>query len=812
MKKKLLTLFLAVVLVLNNSALAFAAESLSEPTEMANAIPTATGKEAIAALSATDSVVIDLRAAEDYEAAHIKGSVSLPVCQKDYSVTTTQRDNFVNYVKNNIDSSKKVYLVCYVGTFCVNFAAKWLTDPVDANGCGFAANNLYRVTGGVWNDADLAAACNSTHYDYALAADGIILDVRSTTNFFKGFVDGSLHQPLFDDNGVTTGSDKLATDFTAFVNANKELLSSKNIYVLCNSGARGAQNATALLNAAGIKNVFTIENGAKSDISKQFVTCNSVDGKTAVAATKDNGIVIIDVRTVENYGNGHLPGSISMPLFDANGVTSCSDKLAMDFLAAVKANAGSFAGKDIYILCNSGARGAQSATRLLMQAGYSNADIFTITGGAKDADVKAAFVKDVVIDEYNKVSGSDAVNADAEKVFVIDVRTEANHAKGSLAGSVNWPLFNANGVSNCEDALADAFLANVSANADKLAGKDIYILCNSGARGAQAATKLLVEAGYSNDDIFTITNGAKGIEVRHAFLVNANGGKNPTTPVTSEQALEAVGNENIVILDVRASGNYGAGHLKGAVSQPLFDSKGVVQTADDALAKAFVEYAKTSLVTVAKAAGEKEIYVLCNSGQSGARAATVLLNDAGVDLSRVHTITGGYNKNEDIKEAATYVSDSRAVNATQEKDVVIIDVRSADKYEAGHLANSISLPLFDKDNNLPDDLAEAFTAYIKANAKAFEGKKVYILCNSGSRGAAKATELFEKAEIKTSVFTIEGGAKSALIQQYFVTDTEPSNPSGTPDTGDTSNVMLYALLMGLSLLAVLTVRKREYNK
>ena len=525
----------------------------------------------------------------------------------------------------------------------------------------------------------------------------------------------------------------------------------------------------------------------------------------------DSGVIIIDVRATKRYDAGHLKGVDSYPLFtvdasDKNVVSSGYDTLAKEFLSKVEANAAKFAGKDIYVLCNGGASGAKAATKLLMQAGYSNSVIYTIEGGANNnQSLKDAFVTLPTVSEYNTVKGSDAVNADPEKVFIIDVRTPENNAKGSLANSVNWPLFNAAGVSNCEDALADAFLANVDANAEDLAGKDIYILCNSGARGAQAATKLLLKAGYDQSDIFTITDGAKGIEVRHAFLVNANGGNNPTTPVTSTQALEAVGSDNIIILDVRASGNYAAGHLKGAKSQPLFDSKGVVPTADAELAKAFVEYAKTI--------GDKEIYVLCNSGQSGARAATVLLKDAGVDLAKVHTITGGYNKNEDIKAAATYVSDTRAVNATNDSNYLIIDVRSADKYAAGHLKNSLSLPLFDKDNKLPDDLAKAFEEYVKANKSSLEGKTIYILCNSGSRGAEKATALLKEAGI-TKVFTIEGGAKSKLIQANFVVDTPGTNGStnGPVKTGDSAHTTLYVAMMGAALVAILAAGKKKFVK
>ena len=803
MKKKLLTLFMAFVLVFTNSATAFAAESLNdkEPTEMATAIPTATGAQALAAIGDSDSVVLDIRAAADYEKAHIKGTASNPVCLADYSVTTDERDAFIKYAKANISTDKKVYLICYVGTFCVNFASKWLTDN------GYSAENLYRVTGGVWNDTDLANACNSTHYDYALKADGIILDIRATSTYLNGYVDKSLHQPLFDGNGVTTGSDQLATDFIGFVNANRELLESKNIYVLCNAGATGAKAATSLLKAEGFSNVFTIENGAKSDIKNSFVTNQPLSGADAVK--ENDKAVVIDVRTSANYLNGHLKGSLSMPLFNAVGVTNGYDDLAMDFLASVEANKEALTGKDIYILCNSGSRGAQFGTRLLMQAGFSTKNIYTITGGAKDADVQAAFITEV-----NPIAGKAAVdNAKDGKGIIIDVRTPENYAKGSVAGSVNWPLFNANGVTSGDDDLAKAFAQNIADNKTLLDGKQIYILCNSGARGAQAATKLLAAADYNYNNIFTITNGAKALEIKYAFL-----GANPTTPVTGAEAVAAVGNENVVILDVRASGNYASGHLKGAVSTPVFSSTGVVQTSDDELSKAFTEY-----VTANKEAlTGKDIYLVCNSGQSGARAATVLLKEAGIDLAKIHTVTGGA-KDADVAAAAKYVSDTRAINALSEENILIVDVRSDEKFEAGHLEGSLPLPLFDAENNLPEELAQEFLAYVKANMSDFEGKTIYVLCNSGSRGAQLATALFAEAGI-TNVFTIEGGAKSELIQSYFVTTDEdaetPDAPAGDAGsdstsgtkTGDTATVLPYMAAMCISLVAVLAISKRKFNK
>ena len=97
------------------------------------------------------------------------------------------------------------------------------------------------------------------------------------------------------------------------------------------------------------------------------------------------------------------------------------------------------------------------------------------------------------------------------------------------------------------------------------------------------------------------------------------------------------------------------------------------------------------------------------------------------------------------------------------------------------LKGSLSLPLFDKDNKLPDDLAKAFTEYVTAHKADFEGKTIYVLCNSGARGAAKATQLLKEAGI-TNVFTIENGAKSEVIQKHFVTD-----PVADPDTKKDNN-------------------------
>lgn len=252
-----------------------------------------------------------------------------------------------------------------------------------------------------------------------------------------------------------------------------------------------------------------------------------------------------------------------------------------------------------------------------------------------------------------------------------------------------------------------------------------------------------------------------------------------------------------------------AGHLKGSESAAVFDANGVAATAD-------ADIAKTFLNTVGnKKYGDKDIYVLCNSGASGAKAATVLLTDAGYDLAKIHTITGGYKA---MTDSAIYVKDTRVMEAINngEKNVLILDVRNADLYAKGHLKGSLSLPLFDKDNKLPDDLAKAFSDYVAAHKSDFDGKTIYILCNSGARGAEKATELLSAAGLKEATLrTIEGGANSELLKANFVTDAKPAaKPANnkSPKTGDAAPIVPLTVSMFAALCAIVAVGKKKIVK
>lgn len=663
-----------------------------------------------------------------------------------------------------------------------------------------------------------------------------VLDVRSSVNYDISHLEGSFSTPVFNEDGsiIQTSEDATAKAFTKTVTNNANF-QNKELYLLCNSGARGAR-AAVLLQRAGYdtSRIHTITGGATGlEVRYAFLgTNNAVTGAEAVAAVDSNDVVIVDVRTKENFANGHLKNSLSLPVFYLNEegkqvvAETNQDPYAKTFAEYVQANLSTFSGKKVYVLCNSGQRGARAATALLADNGVDPNTIYTITGGAGDKTVQSAFV---TVDGYKFVSGTDAIAAAKDgSAYIIDVRSSKTQTKtGTLKGSISQSLFDDNNKLDTAEAeaLEKAFIKEIPSKITE--DKPIYIICNSGARGAQKATLLLSKLGYNTSikedgKVYTIENGAKGLELLYA-MSGTDG-----NAVDGKTAVAAVGKDDVVILDVRATGNYGSGHLKGSMSTPVFNANGVAKTTDDQLSKDFTKYVTDNKATLEK----KELYLLCNSGASGARAATALLKSAGYDLAKVHTITGGA-KDADVKAAAIYVSDTHVINKMADtKNYLILDVRSTASYTKGHLKGSLSLPLFDKDNKLPDDLAKAFTEYVAAHKADFEGKTIYVLCNSGARGAAKATQLLKEAGI-TNVFTIENGAKSEVIQKHFVTDpvadpdTKKDNngkdnnknlnsgkttTAATTKTGDTAPIAALAVAMLAALGAIIAFGKKKIVK
>ena len=100
-----------------------------------------------------------------------------------------------------------------------------------------------------------------------------------------------------------------------------------------------------------------------------------------------------------------------------------------------------------------------------------------------------------------------------------------------------------------------------------------------------------------------------------------------------------------------------------------------------------------------------------------------------------------------------YISAEDVLKVT---DAHILDVREEDKYKAGTIEGAEWQPIFPLEDT---SLEAAMKEY--ATSKLNDGKNIYIVCNSGKRGAEKTTKILIEAGIdKSKIFTVEGGAKA----------------------------------------------------
>lgn len=239
--------------------------------------------------------------------------------------------------------------------------------------------------------------------------------------------------------------------------------------------------------------------------------------------------------------------------------------------------------------------------------------------------------------DYQYVSAADAVSAAKEGgTHVLDVREWNNYVSGRVVNSEWCPIF------PLED---DSLVETMTAYAEENFGddEDIYIICNSGQRGAQKATGVLEDAGIDASRIYTVEGGAEALaEESGALTTNRTEDSIEWQYVSGAEAVEAVGNEDIQILDVRDDDTYAQGHLEGSLQCNLKE----IEDAD----------AQTALYEMATSEmdPEKPVYLLCYSGNNCAKTGISVLKDAGYDVSNLYIIE---NEAKDADVAAAFVTE-----------------------------------------------------------------------------------------------------------------------------------------------------------
>ncbi len=203
------------------------------------------------------------------------------------------------------------------------------------------------------------------------------------------------------------------------------------------------------------------ESGVKTMTGEELVKKNA--GKE-----KDN-VLIIDVRSSEEYKAGHIQNAINIFVDDVEGKLNEIED---------------FKDKPVIVYCNTGNKSGQAA-EILVKNGFNDV---TNAAGVKDFDYELVHYSDIRGVEFQKLIDED------KDIVLVDVRPEKQvKEEGMIEGAINVPF--------------DA----VEANLDKLPkDKTIALYCNTGTKSAEVA-KELDELGYEN-----VINSIKGVK-EHSF-------------------------------------------------------------------------------------------------------------------------------------------------------------------------------------------------------------------------------------------------------------------------------------------------------
>jgi len=275
------------------------------------------------------------------------------------------------------------------------------------------------------------------------------IDVRDFFAFEKSHIKGAVHIPLEllaeQINDITKGHPVIVYDET---------------------GKKGHQALRTLI-GAGFKDVTNISGGHTSlqrqarnvgfkniQINLLPVELKSVEEeipkkeeKTVAKAKDENSLLIIDVRTPEEFEAGAYPDAINIPLDD---LMKRLDEL------------GHNATREIIVYCASGARSGY-AQRMLNQTGYSN-----VKNGGGIAAMMA----------HRNTKPSASIS---NEPIIVDVRTPQEFAGGAYPGAINIQL----------DELQSR-ASELGSNS-----RDITLYCASGARSAYGQ-KVLQHLGFTS--------------------------------------------------------------------------------------------------------------------------------------------------------------------------------------------------------------------------------------------------------------------------------------------------------------------------
>ncbi len=424
--------------------------------------------------------VVDVRQPDEYEAGHLPEAFNIPLrdLAKNLDLLPDLDAEIVVYCGSGFRSAIAMTALQILG----------YTDVRNMKG-GFGAWNAeeYAVTldpvlaeaveapeidRAVWDavDSGLAAipagwgavSAENLNVEMIENPPDLLIDVRTPAEWEQGYIAGAVSMPL--------------ESFMSFAGDLPGDLES-SIVVYCAGGHRGNMAAT-MLRTMGFTNVHNMSGGftawataglpvegGEAAMAEAFDLAGLLDayitnlpsnfnairaGDVNVALAEDPSILLVDVRTVDEYLGGHLEGAINIPLIEL------TDHL--DMLPNLD--------QKMIVYCGSGHRSAMAMV-VLNLLGYNNAlsmlggvkawttaelpvtteDTAYEAGAAPEFDPVLLDLLDAYVNAipagYYAISASNLSIALAENPPVlIDVRTDGEVADGFIEGAIHIELRN----------------------------------------------------------------------------------------------------------------------------------------------------------------------------------------------------------------------------------------------------------------------------------------------------------------------------------------------------------------------------------
>lgn len=475
---------------------------------------------------------------------------------------------------------------------------------------------------------------------------------------------------------------------------------------------------------------------------------------------------ILDVRQAAKYAESHIAGAVSA---DVDGAVSGTDvaSATKNIEAAIKNDP---AGTKYAVVCNSGSRYAQAATEIMIKAGISNKNIFTLTGGMKkDAggwDYDNYCVKSYTSDKsktdftHGMTVNQLKANIDNGKTpfVVFDLRDVASYATGHIKPSISTPLRESvDGA--LKDLSDDQSKANLQAAVNANPNKFYVVECYSGNNYAAKAVNYLKEIGVSESKIIVLEGGASAWKAANYSTIVG------LTVSAADLKADIDSTQSYKLIDARKAEDYAKSHIVGAVSA---DQAGAVSGSDKATAAANVEKA------IAGDSADQKYAIICYSGNRYAEAAASTLVEKGVNPSNIYTLKGGmggWTEANYLVKSYKSTSGFDFVNGMTVDQLkanleagntpfVVFDLRDAVNYAAGHIDGAVSTPLR-ADNNGADLSDDQSKANLETAVKANPNKFYVVECYSGNKYANKSVNYLKALGVSEGkIIVLEGGASA----------------------------------------------------